>query len=243
MLGTRIKEIRKNNELTQKEFGDVLLHTKSTVSKWENNIASPDISTLKKISNKFNVDLNVLLNDDKQLERTPKKKTNVIFEWDKVSYTGFKNLEFNKAFIYSYRFLWISLIIAGAALFIPMFIARDSYGRTELKYLLIGLSLIMLSMLLFSIGRFLLFKDRDYKARINSKISIFNINIELENKSNNKKIKIPYKDINVIKFVDPFKKNIGILELKLNNNNQIRLFDVDSSVYKEILKLKNGKGE
>lgn len=65
-----IRNIRKNNNLTQKEFADSLNVTFQAVSKWENGKNIPDIETLKLICNKYNIDINTLLNNN----NVPKKK-------------------------------------------------------------------------------------------------------------------------------------------------------------------------
>lgn len=65
-FGEIIKEIRKKNNLTQKELADKLYVTYQAVSKWENNKSIPDISILQNISKIFNIDLNYLTNTKKR---------------------------------------------------------------------------------------------------------------------------------------------------------------------------------
>lgn len=64
-IGSIIKDIRKQNNLTQNEFASILGVTFQAVSKWENDKSIPDITILKEISNKFNVDLNYLISGKK----------------------------------------------------------------------------------------------------------------------------------------------------------------------------------
>ena len=64
-IGSTIKDIRKKNNLTQNEFASILGVTFQAVSKWENDKSIPDITILKDISNKFNVDLNYLISGKK----------------------------------------------------------------------------------------------------------------------------------------------------------------------------------
>lgn len=71
-FGKIIKEIRKNNNLTQKELADKLFVTYQAVSKWENNKSIPDIAILQKISELYNIDLNNLTN-------TNNKKSNKLY--------------------------------------------------------------------------------------------------------------------------------------------------------------------
>lgn len=64
-IGSIIKDIRKKNNLTQNEFASILGVTFQAVSKWENDKSIPDITILKDISNKFNIDLNYLISGKK----------------------------------------------------------------------------------------------------------------------------------------------------------------------------------
>lgn len=66
MLGNRIKKLRKDNGLTQVEFGNKLGVVKQTVSSWENGISSPNNETLANIASIFKVSVDELLGIDKQ---------------------------------------------------------------------------------------------------------------------------------------------------------------------------------
>ena len=66
-LGKRIVEIRKDKNMSQEAFAELFNVTRQTVSNWENLKSYPDIETLIKISNTFNISLDVLLKEDKRL--------------------------------------------------------------------------------------------------------------------------------------------------------------------------------
>lgn len=74
-VGRFIKEIRKQNGLTQKEFADRLGVTYQAVSKWENGINLPEISLLKQISKEFNISIDKIL--DASNNQNNKKKNNL----------------------------------------------------------------------------------------------------------------------------------------------------------------------
>lgn len=74
-IGRFIKSIRLENNLTQKELADILGVTYQAVSKWENGKNIPDIGILKEISSKFNVDIEELLNGEKNLKKNKYKKS------------------------------------------------------------------------------------------------------------------------------------------------------------------------
>ncbi len=67
-IGKFIKNIRLKNNLSQREFADILGVTFQAVSKWENGKNLPDMLILKEISNKFNVDIDEIINAKKNVK-------------------------------------------------------------------------------------------------------------------------------------------------------------------------------
>ena len=58
-----IKQIRKENNLSQSEFAKILNVHQTAVSQWENGRTTPDISSAKLISQKFGISLDIILGD------------------------------------------------------------------------------------------------------------------------------------------------------------------------------------
>ena len=52
-IGNQILNIRKENQLTQEEFGKLFHVTRQTVSNWENGKSYPDLQILVSMSNQF----------------------------------------------------------------------------------------------------------------------------------------------------------------------------------------------
>ena len=73
-VGNFIKDIRKKNNLTQKQLADKLNVTYQAVSKWENGKNVPDISTLQQISKEFNLNIDEILEGRKNIHNTNKNK-------------------------------------------------------------------------------------------------------------------------------------------------------------------------
>ena len=75
-VGEFIKNLRKNNNLTQAQLAKKYGVTYQAVSKWENGLNIPDISLLKQISKDFNVSIENILegNYDIKEEKKNKKK-------------------------------------------------------------------------------------------------------------------------------------------------------------------------
>ena len=59
--GQKIAELRKNSKLTQAELGTKLNITAQAVSKWENNLSEPDIDSIRKMCEIFEVSVDEFL--------------------------------------------------------------------------------------------------------------------------------------------------------------------------------------
>ena len=69
MIGKFIRELRKNNNLTQADLANKYNVTYQAVSKWENGKNIPDISILKQMSKDFNIDINDLLDGEENKKK------------------------------------------------------------------------------------------------------------------------------------------------------------------------------
>ena len=78
-LSKQIIRIRKLNNLTQEELANDLNVTRQAESKWERDISLPDLETIKLISNKYNVSIDTLMNNDVIDEEEPVSIKKYIF--------------------------------------------------------------------------------------------------------------------------------------------------------------------
>lgn len=113
ILGDRIKELRKNKELTQEQLGKKLNVAKSTISQYETGTNVPDISILIKIADIFDCSLDFLTgrtDDSDSIVVTNKelnkyldddlKKKNIKIEIDRNSELNDESLKQIAAFFY-----------------------------------------------------------------------------------------------------------------------------------------------
>lgn len=63
MIGDKIKMLRRKRKLTQSQLANELNVTAQAVSKWEKGLSYPDIETIIKISELFDVTTDYLLKD------------------------------------------------------------------------------------------------------------------------------------------------------------------------------------
>lgn len=86
-LGKKLSNYRTIHDLTQQQLGDKLNVSAQAVSKWENDLATPDILTLKRLSELYHVTLDELVDlnsgfsvpEDEEAENEPEIKIPIGF--------------------------------------------------------------------------------------------------------------------------------------------------------------------
>jgi len=71
-IAEKIKQLRKDNNMTQEDLAEKLNVSRQTISKWETNITIPDADNIVAISKLFNITTDELLNY--KVEAVQKKK-------------------------------------------------------------------------------------------------------------------------------------------------------------------------
>lgn len=66
-IGNKIMAIRREQQLTQEQFGSLFHVTRQTVSNWENGKSYPDLQLLVAISDQFGISLDTLLKEDTKM--------------------------------------------------------------------------------------------------------------------------------------------------------------------------------
>ena len=62
----RLRELRKINNLTQKDLGKKVTVCAQTILNWENNVYQPSVNELIKLADIFNVSLDYLVNRERK---------------------------------------------------------------------------------------------------------------------------------------------------------------------------------
>ena len=73
-FGQKLKKLRTEKNLTQKDLADQLHVTFQTVSKWESDINEPDFSTLKEIAKLLDCSIEYLFSEDEQPVEEPQQE-------------------------------------------------------------------------------------------------------------------------------------------------------------------------
>ena len=69
-IGNKIKEYRELNKMTQKDIAEVLEVEPGTISKYESGIIEPNIESLKRLAEKFNITVDELIKDEEKFDVT-----------------------------------------------------------------------------------------------------------------------------------------------------------------------------
>jgi transcriptional regulator with XRE-family HTH domain len=70
-IGQKLTFYRKKKSLTQQQLGEMLNISAQAVSKWENDLAEPDIPTLKKLAELYGISLDRLVSEEDVGEELP----------------------------------------------------------------------------------------------------------------------------------------------------------------------------
>ena len=69
-LSEKLQKLRNKYHYSQEEIADICGVTRQSVSKWESNIALPEIEKLIILSNLFNISIDVLLKENLDIDIT-----------------------------------------------------------------------------------------------------------------------------------------------------------------------------
>ena len=89
-----IKDARQKNNISQESLAEQLGVSRQTISSWENGKSYPDIVSIIKISDIFDISLDELLKDYKVLTKTNCSKVKTI-SIGKVTKENIKNTKYN----------------------------------------------------------------------------------------------------------------------------------------------------
>ena len=86
-IGENIKKLRESHKLTQEEFGKIVGVTDKAVSSWETGAKAPRMGVVQKISDYFNINKSVILDDPIESNATilPQEKIRMIPVYESVS--------------------------------------------------------------------------------------------------------------------------------------------------------------
>lgn len=101
MLGEKIKEHREKNNMTQKEIAEILGVEPGTISKYESGMIEPNIESLKRLADTFNITVDELIKDEEKFDVTKVNVLEVLKEQKEMGLKG--NLYHNTQVIFAYN--------------------------------------------------------------------------------------------------------------------------------------------
>ncbi len=79
-IGSFLKELRKEKELTQEQLAETLSVSRRTVSRWETGSNLPDLDLLVEMTDLYQVDLRELLNGERENEPMNKEMKETVLQ-------------------------------------------------------------------------------------------------------------------------------------------------------------------
>ena len=100
MIGEKIKELRTDRNMTQRELASRLFVTAQAVSRWENGEVEPSVGTVAKIADIFHVSADVLLGTESAATGAPENEKAAEVEEEKKEDSAAKEPEVRTEYVY-----------------------------------------------------------------------------------------------------------------------------------------------
>ncbi len=178
-----LRKLRTDNNLTQKELAAKLHVTHQAVSGWENGKSLPDIDTLSKLGDIYNITIDEIILKDPNNTEEPKKSK--VPNWLRLtlSYLGIMLSLFGLSLFFNYPLHYISHIVFTSIFFIVVLIYLLFFKLRSKKYeylIVTGLLLIITLVSVASKGAYYTVNDETYLMEMNRKEMIFDFEFKEE---------------------------------------------------------------
>lgn len=151
-LGTRLKKVRLQKGLSQKDVAEVLNVTRQTVSKWENNASYPDLDNLVRLSEHYEISTDELLKGNTEIEKTVKENEMKVMEPEKDTKYLENTVEKDEGFILLLISLMGCLVTPLGLLIAPLVLKRNKATNTFYKLVIVASIVCILVNLFFTYG-------------------------------------------------------------------------------------------
>ena len=159
-IGTFLKELRKEKELTQEQLAETLNVSRRTVSRWETGSNMPDLDLLVEMADLYQADLRELLNGERKNEQMNEEMKETVLQV--AEYSNAEKQRSTKI-VRVYFVLGILALIANAL--INMMEVGDTFWIGFLKGLTFALALgAMILGILYTTGAMM--KIQAFKMRL-----------------------------------------------------------------------------
>lgn len=218
-LSDNLKKIRKDNKLSQEQLAEELGVSRQAISKWESGLAYPEMDKIIQLCNKFNLNIDDLLNRDIReikSEEISKNNINKIINSFLNFITDTVNLFYNMNFISKLKCIFeqfINIIIILLIYIISEYCLMNILGGifrhlpSNIYYVIIDIlkSLYIIFYIIISLGIIIhIFKKRylDYYKKIKKESTIKDDSIDITNEKekidNNNVIKYKQNENKII---------------------------------------------
>ena len=159
-LSKKIKKIRNNNKLTQEQFAEKMLVSRTAVSKWEIGACYPSIDSLKYMSKIFNISLDNLLSSDEIIELVKNENRSSISKYNGLLFSLLDIIRIIFIFLPLYSYKTNDFVYS-----VSLFNSNDLGLTIKIVFMLVFLIICLLGI----IGLFLNYKGNN---SLISKISL-----------------------------------------------------------------------
>lgn len=138
-LGARLRQIRKQYGLSQAQLAEILHISRQSISKWENDLSSPDVEMLLKLSDYYQLSIDELVDNPLREQESllaPQSKSE-----DKKEHALLKTVERYEGY-FILMMLILCCAVAPLGLIFIVLIMRWNRKTNTLKYVNYGVAII-----------------------------------------------------------------------------------------------------
>lgn len=152
-FGEKLKQLRKDNNLTQEDLADKIYVTRTAISKWETDKALPAIDSLKLISELFHVSIDDLISDnDIETKRLLDEKRSKMLYAIAISFLIFATVFTLLAYFLKQPYFNIGGTVSVVLYIIFGIFSKPRYNQISAKKIIIPYVVSRIILLLFVIG-------------------------------------------------------------------------------------------
>ena len=128
-IGSFLKELRKEKDITQEELAEALCVSNRSVSRWENGRTLPDFDLLIELADHYGVSIDEIMNGRRKEEQTVDKETKDTL-YRVAEYT---NAEKDRLMRTLHGFAWLA-IAAWIIILVTIYLGKTEEGLWETVY-------------------------------------------------------------------------------------------------------------
>ncbi len=152
IIADNIVKLRSINKITQAELAEILNYSDKSISKWERGESIPDVPTLKKICDSFNVSMDYMVTTHEGEEKSFKKESNI--NTKVITSTAMLGVAIIALIVFTVLWIldisaWITFVYAIVVELILLLVLHSVWENGKFNFIIIGALVLSIIIAIF----------------------------------------------------------------------------------------------